>query len=61
MNYSSVETVNKLAQYMRDNGLNQVNMACQLGTATSQLNRWLRTGRMSRLWVEKLKGLGIIQ
>ena len=56
----SIDTINKLAQYMRDKGITQTEMACSLGIATSQLNRWLRTGRISRLWADKLKDMGII-
>lgn len=51
----------KLRDYMIREGLNQTQMACQLGISSTQISRWLRTGRMGRLWEEKLKNLGVIQ
>lgn len=50
----------QLMEYMRQRGITQTQLACELGVATSQLNRWLRRGRMSRLWIEKLKNIGVL-
>lgn len=55
------EVIKKLLLYMERHDCNQTNMANVLGVATSQLNRWIKTERMGRAWVELLKAKGIIE
>jgi hypothetical protein len=55
------EVIKKLQLYMDRHGYNQTTMANRLGVATSQLNRWLKTGRIGRAWVELLKAKGILE
>lgn len=55
------EVIRKLQLYMERHGYNQTTMANKLGVATSQLNRWLKTERIGRAWVELLKTKGILE
>jgi len=55
------EVIRKLQIYMERHGYNQTAMANRLGVATSQLNRWLKTERIGRAWIELLKAKGILE
>jgi uncharacterized protein YjcR len=46
---------------MERHSYNQTDMANKLGVATSQLNRWIKTERISRSWIELLKAKGILE
>jgi transcriptional regulator with XRE-family HTH domain len=50
----------RLSQYMLRRSLSQAELSRELGIKPPQLNRWLRKGRISRLWVEELKRLGVL-
>lgn len=55
------EVIRKLRLYMERHEYNQTTMANKLGVATSQLNRWLKTERIGRTWIELLKIKGILE
>lgn len=55
------EVIKKLQLYMERHSYNQTDMANKLGVATSQLNRWIKTERISRSWIELLKAKGILE
>lgn len=55
------EVIKKLQYYMERHGYNQTTMANKLGVATSQFNRWIKTERISRAWIELLKTKGILE
>ncbi len=55
------EVIRQIKNYMESNRLNQTAMANKLGIATSQLNRWLKTARISNAWVSLLKEKRIIE
>jgi transcriptional regulator with PAS, ATPase and Fis domain len=54
------EVIKKLQLYMERHGYNQTMMANKLDVATSQLNRWLKTERIGRVWIELLKQKGLL-
>lgn len=55
------EIIKKLQYYMERHGYNQTMMANKLGVATSQLNRWIKTERISRAWIELLRTKGVLE
>ena len=54
------KVIKQVQEYMREHNLNQVELAVKLGIAHSQLNRWLKTKRISKAWIALLENKKII-
>lgn len=55
------EVIKQLKAYMAKEKINQTQLACRLGVASGQINRWLKKGNLSGVWIQLLKAKRIIR
>jgi len=55
-----MEAIERLRNYMLKEELTQTEMANRLDISITQVNRWLRKGKMSKAWIALLRNKGII-
>ncbi|MFC1594098.1 helix-turn-helix domain-containing protein [Candidatus Omnitrophota bacterium] len=53
--------IKQLEDFMLKNQFTQTDLANYLGIAVTQVNRWLKTKKMSKAWIELLKAKGVVK